>query len=51
MQALQEAATALERACRNRAAAADIDRLLHTAADRLDVVLDELRAVETTRLS
>jgi signal transduction histidine kinase/FixJ family two-component response regulator len=50
MHAVQEAATALERACLERAPDAAIDEVLHQVSLRLNVVLEELRGLEITRV-
>jgi HPt (histidine-containing phosphotransfer) domain-containing protein len=49
MHGLLQAATALERACVEGAADADVDRMTREVSNHLDAVLGELRATETLR--
>jgi len=49
MHGLLQAATALERACVEGAADADVDHMTREVSNHLDAVLDELRASETLR--
>ena len=51
MHAVQEAATALERACLEGAPDTDIDDVLNQVSVRLNLVLEELRNLEITRAS
>jgi len=51
MHGLEQAAAALERACVDGAADADIDDIMRKVSKHLGAVIDELRAVETARAS
>jgi signal transduction histidine kinase/DNA-binding response OmpR family regulator len=51
MLAVQEAAAALERACLEGARDADVCEMVHKVSTRLGEVIEELRAVETSRAS
>ena len=46
-----EAAAALERACVEGARDADIDDMVHEVSNVLDEVIDELRTLESARVS
>jgi hypothetical protein len=47
MHAVQAAAAALERACLHGACDAEVDAMVHDVVSHLDMVVDELRAIES----